>query len=82
MKSGIHKQDKYPDTQLIGPIQNIKLGMNPAIIRGLVHLTAGHDRLNKANLRLKSSKYKFAQKHLKYMGHIVEQGLRTPEEAA
>ncbi|GIY22710.1 reverse transcriptase [Caerostris darwini] len=38
------------------------------------------DRINKANLRLKPWRCKFAQKYVKYLGHIVRQGLRTSEE--
>ncbi|GIY62989.1 retrovirus-related Pol polyprotein from transposon 17.6 [Caerostris extrusa] len=37
------------------------------------------DRINKVNLRLKSSKYTFAQKYVKHLGYIVGQGLRTCE---
>ncbi|GFX16192.1 hypothetical protein TNCV_4704461 [Trichonephila clavipes] len=38
------------------------------------------DRLRSAKLHIKPSKCQFAQAYVKYLGHLVGQGLRTPGE--
>lgn len=47
----------------------------------LKHLDCVLDRIMKANLTLKPSKCKFAQNHVKYLGHIVGNGFRSPAQA-
>ncbi|GFV20120.1 retrovirus-related Pol polyprotein from transposon 17.6 [Trichonephila clavipes] len=46
----------------------------------LKHLKDVFDRLRSAKLHIKPSKYQFAQAYVKYLGHLVGQGLRTPGE--
>ncbi|GFV64044.1 hypothetical protein TNCV_3144351 [Trichonephila clavipes] len=46
----------------------------------LKHLKDVFDRLRSAKLHIKPSKCKFAQAYVKYLGHLVGQGLRTPGE--
>ncbi|GFU79865.1 hypothetical protein TNCV_577451 [Trichonephila clavipes] len=46
----------------------------------LKHLKDVFDRLRTANLHIKPSKCQFAQEYVKYHGHLVGQGLRTPGE--
>ncbi|GFW43577.1 retrovirus-related Pol polyprotein from transposon 17.6 [Trichonephila clavipes] len=46
----------------------------------LKHLKNVFDRLRSAKLHIKPSKYQFAQAYVKYLGHLVDQGLRTPGE--
>ncbi|GFV30618.1 retrovirus-related Pol polyprotein from transposon 17.6 [Trichonephila clavipes] len=46
----------------------------------LKHLKDVFDRLRSAKLHIKSSKCQFAQAFVKYLGHLVGQGLRTPGE--
>ncbi|MDW0176561.1 MAG: RNase H-like domain-containing protein, partial [Nitrososphaeraceae archaeon] len=46
----------------------------------LKHLENVLCRIQRANLNIKPSKCKFAQKHVKYLGHIIGQGTRTPTE--
>ncbi|GFX12736.1 retrovirus-related Pol polyprotein from transposon 17.6 [Trichonephila clavipes] len=46
----------------------------------LKHLKDVFDRLRSARLHIKPSKYQFAQAYVKYLGHLVGQGLRTPGE--
>ncbi|GFY31309.1 hypothetical protein TNCV_752701 [Trichonephila clavipes] len=44
------------------------------------HLKDVFDRLCSTKLHIKPSKCQFAQAYVKYLGHLVGQGLRTPEE--
>ncbi|GFU20057.1 retrovirus-related Pol polyprotein from transposon 17.6 [Trichonephila clavipes] len=44
----------------------------------LKHLKDVFDRLRFAKLHIKPSKCQFAQAYVKYLGHLVGQGLRTP----
>ncbi|GFV11030.1 retrovirus-related Pol polyprotein from transposon 17.6 [Trichonephila clavipes] len=44
------------------------------------HLKDVFDRLRSAKLHIKPSKCQFAQAYIKYLGHLVGQGLRTPGE--
>ncbi|GFX35589.1 retrovirus-related Pol polyprotein from transposon 297 [Trichonephila clavipes] len=46
----------------------------------LKHLKDVFDRLRSAKLHIKPSKCQFAQAYVKYLGHLVGQGLRTPGE--
>ncbi|GFV08847.1 hypothetical protein TNCV_3820901 [Trichonephila clavipes] len=46
----------------------------------LNHLKDVFDRLRSTKLHIKPSKYQFAQAYVKYLGHLVGQGLRTPGE--
>ncbi|GFX43660.1 retrovirus-related Pol polyprotein from transposon 17.6 [Trichonephila clavipes] len=46
----------------------------------LKHLKYVFDRLRSAKLHIKQSKCQFAQAYVKYLGHLVGQGLRTPGE--
>ncbi|GFX07449.1 hypothetical protein TNCV_5091641 [Trichonephila clavipes] len=46
----------------------------------LKHLKDVVDRLHSAKLRIKPSKCQCAQAYVKYLGHFVGQGLRTPGE--
>ncbi|GFY08269.1 retrovirus-related Pol polyprotein from transposon 17.6 [Trichonephila clavipes] len=46
----------------------------------LKHLNDVFDRLRSAKLHIKPSKCQFAQAYVKYLGHLVGQGLRTPGE--
>ncbi|GFW95158.1 retrovirus-related Pol polyprotein from transposon 297 [Trichonephila clavipes] len=46
----------------------------------LKHLKDVLDRLRSAKLHIKPSKCQFAQEYVKYFGHLVGQGLRTPGE--
>ncbi|GFX53732.1 retrovirus-related Pol polyprotein from transposon 17.6 [Trichonephila clavipes] len=46
----------------------------------LKHLKDVFDRLRSAKLHIKPSKCQFAKKLVKYLGHLVGQGLRTPGE--
>ncbi|GFY78965.1 retrovirus-related Pol polyprotein from transposon 297 [Trichonephila inaurata madagascariensis] len=46
----------------------------------LKHLDDIFLRLSNAKLHIKPSKYQFAQAYVKYLGHLVGQGLRTPGE--
>jgi phospholipid-translocating ATPase len=46
----------------------------------LKHLEDVFNRLTAAKLHIKPSKCQFAQAHVKYLGHFVGQGLRTPGE--
>ncbi|GFX95835.1 retrovirus-related Pol polyprotein from transposon 297 [Trichonephila clavipes] len=46
----------------------------------LKHLKDVFDRLCSAKLHIKPSKCQFAQAYVKYLGHLVGQGLRTPGE--
>ncbi|GFU08869.1 retrovirus-related Pol polyprotein from transposon 297 [Trichonephila clavipes] len=46
----------------------------------LRHLKDVFDRLRSAKLHIKPSKCQFAQAYVKYLGHLVGQGLRTPGE--
>ncbi|GFW24724.1 retrovirus-related Pol polyprotein from transposon 17.6 [Trichonephila clavipes] len=46
----------------------------------LKHLKDFFDRLRSAKLHIKPSKCQFAQAYVKYLGHLVGQGLRTPGE--
>ncbi|KFM68622.1 Transposon Ty3-G Gag-Pol polyprotein, partial [Stegodyphus mimosarum] len=46
----------------------------------LKNLTSVLDRTQKANLRLKPSKCKFARDQVRYVGHVVGEGQRTPDE--
>ncbi|GFS61492.1 hypothetical protein TNCV_4312121 [Trichonephila clavipes] len=46
----------------------------------LKHLKDVFDSLHSAKLHIKPSKCQFAQAYVKYLGHLVGQGLRTPEE--
>ncbi|GFU59342.1 retrovirus-related Pol polyprotein from transposon 17.6 [Trichonephila clavipes] len=46
----------------------------------LKHLKDVFDRLRSAKLHIKPSKCQFAQAYVKYLGHMVGQGLRTPGE--
>ncbi|GBM62395.1 Transposon Ty3-G Gag-Pol polyprotein, partial [Araneus ventricosus] len=46
----------------------------------LRHLEDILDRLESAKLHIKLSKYQFAQAYVKYLGHLVGQGLRQPAE--
>ncbi|GFS75889.1 hypothetical protein TNCV_4665451 [Trichonephila clavipes] len=46
----------------------------------LKHLKDVFDRLHSARLHIKPSKCQFAQAYVKYLEHLVGQGLRTPEE--
>ncbi|GFS48004.1 retrovirus-related Pol polyprotein from transposon 17.6 [Trichonephila clavipes] len=46
----------------------------------LKHLKDVFDRLRSAKLHIKPSKCQFAQAYVKYLGHLVGQGLRTPRE--
>ncbi|GFY33018.1 retrovirus-related Pol polyprotein from transposon opus [Trichonephila clavipes] len=46
----------------------------------LKHLKDEYDRLRSAKLHIKPSKCQFAQAYVKYLGHLVGQGLRTPGE--
>ncbi|GFS53733.1 retrovirus-related Pol polyprotein from transposon 17.6 [Trichonephila clavipes] len=46
----------------------------------LKHLKDVFDRLRSAKLHIKSSNCQFAQACVKYLGHLVGQGLITPEE--
>lgn len=47
----------------------------------LKHLSIVLDRIKKANLTIKPAKCKFAQNHVKYLGHMVGDGFRSPAEA-
>ncbi|KAG8184898.1 hypothetical protein JTE90_017753 [Oedothorax gibbosus] len=47
----------------------------------LRHLNIVLERISKANLTIKPSKCKFAQNQVKYLGHVVGKGFRTPAEA-
>lgn len=47
----------------------------------LRHLECVLDRIKKAKLTIKPSKCKFAQNHLKYLGHDIGNGSRTPAQA-
>lgn len=47
----------------------------------LKHLTVVLDKINKANLKIKPSKCKFAQNNVQYLGHVVGNGSRSPAEA-
>ncbi|GFY45669.1 retrovirus-related Pol polyprotein from transposon 297 [Trichonephila inaurata madagascariensis] len=44
------------------------------------HLKDVFDCLHSAKLHIKPSKCQFTQAYVKYLGHLVNQGLRTPEE--
>ncbi|GFT17445.1 retrovirus-related Pol polyprotein from transposon 297 [Trichonephila clavipes] len=46
----------------------------------LKHLKDVFDHLRSAKLHIKPSKCQFAQAYVKYLGHLVGQGLRTPGE--
>ncbi|GFU48768.1 retrovirus-related Pol polyprotein from transposon 297 [Trichonephila clavipes] len=46
----------------------------------LKHLKDVFDRLRSAKLHIKPSKCQFAEAYVKYLGHLVGQGLRTPGE--
>ncbi|GBL74841.1 Transposon Ty3-G Gag-Pol polyprotein [Araneus ventricosus] len=46
----------------------------------LIHVEDILDRLSSAKLRIKLSKCQFAQAYVKYLGHLVGQGLRQPAE--
>ncbi|GFW42662.1 hypothetical protein TNCV_257231 [Trichonephila clavipes] len=46
----------------------------------LKHLKDVFDSLRSAKLHIKPSKCQFAQAYVKYLGHLVVQGLRTPGE--
>ncbi|GFW58715.1 retrovirus-related Pol polyprotein from transposon 297 [Trichonephila clavipes] len=46
----------------------------------LKHLKDVFDRLRSAKLHIKPSKCQFAQTYVKYLRHLVGQGLRTPGE--
>ncbi|GFS70819.1 hypothetical protein TNCV_1232171 [Trichonephila clavipes] len=46
----------------------------------LKHLKDVFERLRSAKLHIKPSKCQFAQAYVKYLGHLVGQGLRTPGE--
>ncbi|GFW47162.1 retrovirus-related Pol polyprotein from transposon 17.6 [Trichonephila clavipes] len=46
----------------------------------LKHLKDVFDRLRSAKLYIKPSKCQFVQAYVKYLGHLVGQGLRTPGE--
>ncbi|GFW44259.1 retrovirus-related Pol polyprotein from transposon 297 [Trichonephila clavipes] len=46
----------------------------------LKHVETVLQRIKKAKLTIKPSKCKFAQQNVKYLGHIVGQGFRTPSE--
>ncbi|GFW43438.1 retrovirus-related Pol polyprotein from transposon 17.6 [Trichonephila clavipes] len=46
----------------------------------LKHLKDVFDRLRSAKLHIKPYKCQFAQAYVKYLGHLVGQGLRTPGE--
>ncbi|GFV87549.1 hypothetical protein TNCV_3281871 [Trichonephila clavipes] len=46
----------------------------------LKHPKEVFDRLRSAKLHIKPSKCQFAQAYVKYLGHLVGQGLRTPGE--
>ncbi|GFX28120.1 retrovirus-related Pol polyprotein from transposon 17.6 [Trichonephila clavipes] len=46
----------------------------------LKHLKAVFNRLRSAKLHIKPSKFQFSQAYVKYLGHLVGQGLRTPGE--
>ncbi|GFT73987.1 retrovirus-related Pol polyprotein from transposon 17.6 [Trichonephila clavipes] len=51
-----------------------------ALDEHLKHLKDVFDRLRSAKLHIKSSKCQFAEAYIKYLGHLVGQGLRTPGE--
>ncbi|GFW94634.1 hypothetical protein TNCV_4246741 [Trichonephila clavipes] len=53
---------------------------SPAGEDHLKHLKDVSDRLHSAKLHIKPSKCQFAQAYVKYLGHLVGQGLRTPGE--
>ncbi|GFS81927.1 hypothetical protein TNCV_2497141 [Trichonephila clavipes] len=53
---------------------------SPAWDDHLKHLKDLFDRLSSAKLHVKPSKCQFAQAYVKYLGHLVGQGLRTPGE--
>ncbi|GFY41659.1 retrovirus-related Pol polyprotein from transposon 297 [Trichonephila inaurata madagascariensis] len=44
------------------------------------HLKDVFDRLRSAKLHIKPLKCQFSQAYVKYLGHLVSQGLRTPGE--
>ncbi|GFW28927.1 retrovirus-related Pol polyprotein from transposon 297 [Trichonephila clavipes] len=44
------------------------------------HMETVLQRIKRAKLRIKPSKCKFAQQNVKFLGHIVGQGFRTPSE--
>ncbi|GFX80609.1 retrovirus-related Pol polyprotein from transposon 297 [Trichonephila clavipes] len=46
----------------------------------LKHLKDVFDHLRSAKLHIKPSKCQFAQEYVKYLGHLIGQGLRTPGE--
>ncbi|GFW94480.1 retrovirus-related Pol polyprotein from transposon 297 [Trichonephila clavipes] len=53
---------------------------SPAWDDHLKHLKDVFDRLRSAKIHIKPSKCQFAQAYVKYLGHLVGQGLRTPGE--
>ncbi|GFV97615.1 retrovirus-related Pol polyprotein from transposon 17.6 [Trichonephila clavipes] len=46
----------------------------------LKHVETVLQRIKRAKLTIKPSKCKFAQQNVKFLGHIVGQGFRTPSE--
>ncbi|GFU92223.1 retrovirus-related Pol polyprotein from transposon 297 [Trichonephila clavipes] len=44
------------------------------------HMETVLQRIKRAKLTIKPSKCKFAQQNVKFLGHIVDQGFRTPSE--
>ncbi|GFW57445.1 retrovirus-related Pol polyprotein from transposon 297 [Trichonephila clavipes] len=46
----------------------------------LKHVETVLQRIKRAKLTIKPSKCKFAQQNVKFLGHIVSQGFRTPSE--
>ncbi|GFT20443.1 retrovirus-related Pol polyprotein from transposon 297 [Trichonephila clavipes] len=46
----------------------------------LKHIETVLQRIKRSKLTIKSSKCKFAQQNVKFLGHIVGQGFRTPSE--
>ncbi|GFS73859.1 retrovirus-related Pol polyprotein from transposon 17.6 [Trichonephila clavipes] len=57
-----------------------KLSFSLAWDDHLKHLKDVFERLRSAKLHIKPSKCQFAQAYVKYLGHLVGQGLRTPGE--
>lgn len=47
----------------------------------LKHVCLVLDRIKKTNLKIKPSKCKFARNYVKYLGHVVGNGTRSPAEA-